>query len=73
MNQEISEIVMIIDREMTNGSAYKMFCNSLVEVDLFACICLSACLLEYLISLLAQPSTHVQSKHTIASHFVSDR
>lgn len=28
--------------------SYKMFCNSLEDVDLFACICLSACLPEYL-------------------------
>jgi hypothetical protein len=73
LNQEVAEIVMVLDREMGKGSTHKMFCNSLVEVDLFACICLSACLLEYLVSLLAQPSTHIQSRHTIASHFVSDR
>lgn len=28
---------------------YKMFCSSLEEVDRFACICFSACLLEYLV------------------------
>lgn len=27
---------------------YKMFCNSFEDVDLFACICFSACLPEYL-------------------------
>lgn len=55
---------------------YKIFWSSLEDVDLFACICLSACLLEYLWALSsAFVVLHFLSleEPTIAFRFVFDR
>lgn len=52
-------------------NTYKMFWSSFEDVDLFACICFSACLPEYLFSY--QLSViYATKKPTIAFHSVSD-
>jgi hypothetical protein len=50
---------------------YKIFCNSFDDVDLFACICLSACLPEYLLFLISFfPLTRVEVSKNIPLHFI---
>lgn len=62
--------MMDLNKEARDGSTYKIFCSSLVEVDLFACICLSACLLEYLVSSSAELSACFSVK-VIPLHLIS--
>jgi hypothetical protein len=50
---------------------YKIFCNSFDDVDLFACICLRACLLEYLFLLSVSAISTFRDEQNVPLHFIS--